>query len=135
MKFVKITTCWILALLFACLLHSCAGRKVKEDASFVERIGEVTVVCLYGVRYGLQGELLTPLMGTDGWPLPCEDRTPETCEKRLLACQVDCLADQTTLRELENCEGLDDFVNRCIGGEVKSGTNPEKSVPANPYAQ
>jgi hypothetical protein len=75
-------------------------------------------------------------MGTDGWPLPCENPTPESCEKRLLACQVDCLSDQSTLRELEECEGMNELIDKYIGGDGK-GVKPgvERSLPQNPYGK
>lgn len=148
MKFVTITMGWTLALACAVWLNSCGASQSsekKELGPIIDQVGGIQIFCIYGVRYGTRdrfaAQYLVPLVGTDGWPLTCEDPTPESCEKRLLACQVDCLADQSTLRELEECEGLDEFIDRCIGGDGK-GVKPkveepaaEKSLPLNPYAK
>jgi hypothetical protein len=135
--------CWTLALACAFWLNCCGApqdSKKKEEKVIIDQIGPISVFCIYGVRYGSYGQFankyLAPLMGTDGWPLPCENPTPESCEKRLLACQVDCLSDQSTLRELEECEGMNELIDKYIGGDgtnVKPGV--EKSLPQNPYGK
>jgi hypothetical protein len=146
MKFATITMGWTLALICAFWLNSCGASQSsekKELGPIIDEAGGVKIFCIYGVRYGTRdrfaAQYLVPLVGTDGWPLPCENPTPESCEKRLLACQVDCLADQSTLRELEECEGLNELIDRCIGGDGK-GVKPKvedseekKSLPLNPY--
>jgi hypothetical protein len=99
----------------ACLFACCVSSGIASDATVIEKIGNVTVICLYGVRYA--SGTLTPLLGIDGWPLPCKEWSPEACEGQLLECQTNCMADRVALGELETCAGYDAFVESCLDAE------------------